>query len=717
MKESFLQKKLIEKIVNKSFLDSIENTECLDEALRIDSDPLTIPDFSIDQLLKRKYSKSAKNVLKTLTCYDIISGDIIKNISLDKKDKLFPDCLLFNYETNEIIIIENKISKKTEREAITELLGYGQEIRNSLPFISDFDISYIIISTEFNTLLDHSISAQILSTESKILCLKASENNGQVDFDIHIPNSWTNIGQNNLPTSSFMSYTLTLKKRDNLDVSFTNIIQLAIDLINFDANLNKCSGFCIVWENGMIDHFDFGITIYTINPFVFLPNAIDVGFNINENSVLSNYIFKMVEESGIEQTSNSLFRIAERAKKLLDKYFIARWERNTSWEQDLNDEYYKLQRFPVFVESFGVIGDFIRYYYHHPAVRNHFFSEKELFNSSPNAPYIALQIINIITGNYIFKKGHFLPKDMFEFGRQLYLYGYSCKNAIQTSDEKIISNEAFLFWTTLPLLKSIKEIKLRTIDAVGINTEEIPILKIYSRKKSVKSEYEKNLKEYADWFVDEFLQKNSIHSNLFKIGFHYSHYFSSFFKELLNDNDIKMIFDEVQKFSIFTLSSIIKSFKNDGLFISDNDKNIFNYLIDCNIDSDSLDHILERIRVNNYEHSFSNEVLELVNSIYGEVFHEIKYLDISDSFDFSFLKTTADERFNEGHKYSAIIVSSNGEIGLGEINKEFRIMGELTNEDEIYLIVHPSSVTPMILKKSWDDIFNGRFGLINDNKK
>jgi len=143
MEEYFLQEKLIEKIKDESFLESIGNIKSLDEAVRIDHDPNTIPDFSIDHLLKRKYSKSAKRVLETLTCYELISGDKIKNISLDKNERLFPDCLLFNYETNEVIVIENKISKQTEREAVTELLGYSQEIRNSLPFISDFDISYI----------------------------------------------------------------------------------------------------------------------------------------------------------------------------------------------------------------------------------------------------------------------------------------------------------------------------------------------------------------------------------------------------------------------------------------------------------------------------------------------------------------------------------------------------------------------------------------------
>lgn len=709
MEESFLQEKLIEKIKDESFLESIGNIQSLDEALRIDHDPNTIPDFSIDHLLKRKYSKSAKSVLETLTCYELISGDKIKNISLDMSERLFPDCLLFNYETNEVIVIENKISKQTEREAVTELLGYSQEIRNSLPFISDFDISYIIISTEFNTLLDHSISSQILSTESKILCLKAIENKQQVDFDVHIPNSWTNIGQNNLPPSSFMSYTLTLQKRNDFDISFTNIVQLATDLINFDANQNKCSGFCIAWENGIDDysHFDFGITIYTINPFVFLPNAVELGFDINENSILSNYILERVEESGIEQTPNSLFRIADRAKELLDKYFIAKWDRNTTWEQDLNDEYYKLQRFPVFVESFGVIGDFLRYFYYHPAVQNHFFHEKELLNSSPSIPQIALQIINIITGNYLFKKGHFSAKDVFQFGRQLYLYGYSCQTAIGTSEEKLISNEAFLFWSTLPLIKSIKEINLRAIDAVHIDTENIPTLKIYYRKESVEPEYRQKLNEFVDWFANEFLEHESIHSNLFKIGFSYAPFFSDFYKSALSVDDVQTVKNEINNYTVFVLSSIISSFKESGLYLNDNDKSICNYLFDSDVDKDSLENILEQIQKKNYEYSFSNEVLELVNSVYGEVYHELEDIYISESIDFKFIKKTADERFNAGHKYSAVIVSSNGEVGLGELNPEFRIMGELSGTDEIYLILNPASGMPFIQKKKWEDIING----------
>lgn len=710
MEESFLQKKLIEKINDKTFLESIENVQSLEDALKIDYDTNTIPEFSIDHLLKRKYSKSAKCVLKALTCYELITGDEITNISLDRTERLFPDCLLFNYETNEVIVIENKISKQTEREALTELLAYGQEIRNSLPFVSDFDISYIIISTDFNTLLDHSISSQILSTESKILCLKATENNEQINFDVHFPKSWSNIGQNGLPASAFMSYTLCLKKKEDIDISYTEVVQLATDLINFDANQNKCSGFCIAWENGIDDcsDFNYGISIYSINPFVFLPNAVELGFEINKNSKLTEYILKKVDESGIEQTPNSLFRIADRAKELLDKYFIAEWDRNTTWEKDLNDDYYKLQRFPMFVESWGVIGDFLRYFYYHPAA-NLIFHKKELTNNSPKNPQVALQIINIITGNFLFKMGHFSAKDIFQFGEQLNLYAYACKNALETPEENVICSDAFLFWSSLPLVQSLKEINWRVNDVVGIETDNIPPIKIYYRKESVEPIYHQMINKFVDWFANNFLKKESVHSILFKIGFRDALYFSDFFKDTLSSDYSNNIKKELNDFTISVLSYIVSSYKKRSLFLSNIDKNLLNRIIECDVEEFSIEQILDNIQKKKYEEIFPHEILEIVNSVYGEVHHNLKDIYISDSIDYKFLKQTTDERFNGGHKYSALIVSSNGEVGLGEIEKESRVMGELSNTDEIYLILNPTSDTPFIQKKKWEEILNGKF--------
>jgi len=712
MKENILQLKLIEIIKEEKFLDSIENIISLDDAIKIDNDSNTIPNFSIDHLLKRKYSKAAKNVLKTLSCYELISGDIIQNISLDKNEKLFPDCLIFNYETNEIVVIENKVSKQTEREALTELFGYTQEIRNCLPFISDYDISYILISTEYNTLLDHSISSQILNTEINILCLRPLQRDNNLYFEVHFPKSWSNIGQNGLPTSSLMSYTLCLKKNYFNDDFYLSTIQQAVDLLNFEAGINKSNGFCIVWENGIKEFcdFDFGISIYIINPFVFLPNAIELGFDINNNSKLAEFILNRIDSAGIEQTPNSLFRISEKAKKILDRYFVVEWDRNTSWEQDINDDLYNIQRFPVIVNSWGVIGEFIRYFYFHPGVIKHLFCEKEIFNRSCNSPFIALQIINIITGNYLFKMGQFSVKDIFRFGQQLYYYGYSCKIALETKEDKIVSNEALLFWSNLQLVKSLKEISFRVNDLNHINYKEIPKIKFYFTKNSVEEDFKEKIDLFAEWFINKFIKSNSFHKSIFEIGLNYAPFFNPFYKGSLEKDDLDKIKNSLNEFAIVKLLDIIKSYKDRSLYLEEKVIDLINDLLNFDIKINTNENIRRNVELIDYSNCFSDDLIEIFNSIYGQIQHELKDAYISSSIDFNFLKDSADKLFKVGEKYSAIIIAANGDVGLCKLNEEFKFMGELVSTDEIYLIMNSATGLPIIRKRKWLDIFNGDLG-------
>ena len=362
----------------------------------------------------------------------------------------------------------------------------------------------------------------------------------------------------------------------------------------------------------------------------------------------------------------------------------------------------------MFVESWGVIGDFLRYFYYHPAA-NLIFHKNELTNNTPNSPQVALQIINIITGNYLFKKGHFSAKDIFQFGEQLHLYAYACQNALETPEENVICSDAFLFWSSLPLVQSLKEINWRVNDVVGIETDSIPPIKIYYRKESVEPIYHQMINKFVEWFTNDFLEKGSIQSNLFKIGFNYALFFNNFYRKTLSSDVVKAMNKELNGYTISILSSIIKSFKENELYFSDEDKCLLSYIINCDIDKHSIDQILKQIQKKDYEYLFSNKILEIVDSVYGEVYHKLKDIYISDSIDYKFLKQTADERFNGGHKYSALIVFSNGEVGLSEINEEYRVMGKLSDTDEIYLILNPASGTPFIQKKKWENIINGNF--------
>lgn len=287
MKEKILQSKLLKLIENGKFYESIKKKDELYKLIIFDKETNMFPEFPIDKLLRKKYTISASNVIKSLTFCELVSGKIIKNISLENKDRLYPDCILYNKETEQVILIENKTNKKTERETITELLGYSQEIFNHLPFLSNCELNYVVISTEFSTLLDHATASMVLLNNQNLLCLKPIDTDDELTFEVHYPNSWTEIGQDYLPKNSFGSYTLCLYNKENVSekINKRSLLAIAKDLILTEATNSKTHGFMIIWQDGInfADH-DYAISIYLLNPFVFIPRALENDFILNEES-------------------------------------------------------------------------------------------------------------------------------------------------------------------------------------------------------------------------------------------------------------------------------------------------------------------------------------------------------------------------------------------------------------------------------------------------
>ena len=102
---------------------------------------------------------------------EIILAD--KNVSSESKEILRPDIVLFNPDGNyTFVVVELKRNDQTERQAITELLAYQQEIKNACPFISDKDINFVLISKDWSPLLRHSVENINSWTSKSILPLK-----------------------------------------------------------------------------------------------------------------------------------------------------------------------------------------------------------------------------------------------------------------------------------------------------------------------------------------------------------------------------------------------------------------------------------------------------------------------------------------------------------------------------------------------------------------
>lgn len=83
----------------------------------------------------QKITECFKYCLKSFNNNEIITEN--KNISINVKDRLAPDFVVYAPETQSIVIIELKNIKDPTREARTELGAYAAEMKTFLPFLSE----------------------------------------------------------------------------------------------------------------------------------------------------------------------------------------------------------------------------------------------------------------------------------------------------------------------------------------------------------------------------------------------------------------------------------------------------------------------------------------------------------------------------------------------------------------------------------------------------
>jgi|GEM_PF-1985443 hypothetical protein len=716
MKENILQSKLFNVILQESLVDFISEKESLNEATRINDDKNSSPYFSIDSLLKKRYSESAKRVLACLGDYEVISSESIKNISLNKKEKLFPDLILFNRSSAQIILIENKTSGQTEREAITELMGYAHEIRNHLPFISNYDISYILISTTFNVLLDHSVSAQILSTDINFLCLKPVVAEDEVlSLAVHIPGSWSNIGESELPENALMSYSLFLSEKEGVDIESFDVkskVRIAADLILHNATDFRSSGFYIIWSNelkNISSQSGIGISIYILNPFAFLPHAVKNNFPLNTESALAKYLKDYVNETGTTVYPSSLFRICDQAEEFLSQYFNLEWDRNTDWIIDCSDKYYALQRNVLQWDSWGAIGNYVRYLFLHPSneTSNMFTSNEQLKGTYLN-PFIGLQIINRISGNTLFKDGIFSHKDISKFGVQIGDYLYACQLAIEKKSKPKIMN-ANLFWCALFLVQSLKEIEQRVNDGVDFifPKQGFPVTPM---GEEVRDNYLEVISDFIEWFRREFIleDQNPTLSYIFQLSITHCWYFDFGYRSALESKKIieieKEIADLIKQKVAEIVSDRVKKREENLALIEYINSNYYSGNFELFSQNEYLN-FLDSVPDSFYAEGFQTVFLPLLDMIKPTLIHTLRDYSVSESVDWAALKKTAIAFFRNGERKIAILLAVNGTIGIGIT--DIPIL-QVNNEDEI-LVVNQKSGTSIGRKAKWSEILDGSF--------
>lgn len=732
--ESQLQNSIIEVLKKETVLDSIIGIEELDNHLDRDVNEKFIPGFQIDFQLRTSYCRKAKEAINSFSLYEIISGEEIKNISIqkdtkDKKERLYPDILITNIERNCFSILELKKDSQTEREAITELFAYAIELKNHLPNIADSDINLIIISTEFNTLLDHSISSLVLGTKFNILALKAEIIENELKLGVHIPDSWTDIWQNNLPNYAFSSVSLVLykydKEKETPDEGF--LFDIIDDLITFNGAKNNSHGFFIIWEN--FTAFDsparFCVSLYQINPFVFLKASLENNFTLNTNEPLSKYIINNYPENEYHHPE-SLMNNAEEVKKFLDQYFDTSYEDFSSWtDHNFRGSNFRSQAFPVVFNSWGNIGDYIRYYFFHPSLKKGFFSSVQL--NSPlyyKDPLFGIELINKISGYTLFENGVYNFTSLFEYAKQLRELLNISDWYLKTKNEKknFERLKPRLFYATLDVLSSSREIQYRA-NYIDVKLEKPKPLRI--NPYEVYDDTVENITDNINWFASQFLKDNPIHQEFFAKAINWCVIYMDNIGKLDTEleTNIKKEIVEYTKLNILAVLEselILKtSFFGDKIF---NILSVFFGSISKVKKISSIEKLIKLVESIDDEKivtNFDSAVVKLLNNIYFEVFHPlIPFDDVSFiTKDWKKLQQQLIKRFNEGHRYGTIFLDSNGNLAIGILPKEQQFLKPIEDpEKEVYVMINESGIGICSLV-TWDKVEDGSAFSVKQKKK
>jgi hypothetical protein len=661
----------------------ILNTEIIDN---INKDDKIVPYYSIDYMINKKIIKSAKFVFDNLYLLELITAN--QNISLETSERLFPDLLLFNPETNKFIIVEIKRSSQAEREAITELLAYEQELQNIFPFMSKLEVCFIVISADYNTLLEHSIYSLALWQNKKILPLKISglesEDESNWNLSVHIPNSWSLISLEHFKAEQISTVHLVLydKEAYNHDVDIKEkednfeILQRGIELIVKEGEKYNSSGFVLLSRMTHTPLSNWVITLGIINPFSFFKE-------INYNSKI-----KDIFQNKFDFEIYSDIDITNQAKEYLDIFYNTSYETFTTW--DICKLELKDISIPLSIDFFGELDNIVNDFVLNPKVRKYYFPELNENKINWKTPIIGLNLLDNILGENIFYTGVFSFENIYKFGtiigtllKYLQIFNHSKENK---------DNERFLgkyYWIELEFLKSYREIGQRLLSTSDIKKELIPFKSLYLDNINKNIE---NINNIIQWFIEDFLNED-IHRYAFTIGIEINNYFYDN-KKISHPEEITYI----ENLIIETTKKLInKDFEENELvqYALKDELEYFKNILELD---DSYNY--SKIENEDIINFFETHTIPLYSQSVMDVFHSLADIDKS-LIDFDFLKKTYIKEYSKNNR-SVIALLPNGSLVIQIPPENMPILMKINPEEEVLYLDYKTGGIQVLQKLTWD---------------
>lgn len=653
---------LVELIKDNKLLEGIDETDQIYAIKETFNQPASIPAFGFDHLSRRASVRAAATVLDNLTWLEIIS--VNTSISLTTGEILRPDILCFNPETRAFVVFEVKRDKLTERQAVTELAGYEQELRNALPFIGGCEVNFVVVSTHWDQLLDHAVANYNTWSAKHCLALKVEADAHPFSLACHIPQAWQVRGGAGLPDDALQTIDVCLYEEgeegdEEASGEVPQQLFTVMEAIARSGDRFGAHGFALLWrDSSNIGNGRWAITLCGIDPIAMHTWCARAGI-ATRPSALTQYVEKHVAETPL-QVPSTVYQSAKEAFPLMGGRYRPVFENSMSWGQKL--EVIRHRSSPVYFEFWGALGDYAREFVSHQGVRDRYLSFIEQEGFDWHHPVVAAPLLGNICSDVPFPRGVVRCRGAFEAGIVIGLFE-SLARAAENFDEPQAYFESILDWAILEVIRVHIEMCeiYRTADEV--NEPPPPISNNRNKRAS-------NAELLSIWVLEHLIgDGHPIHQICYEIGRAGAPCLSEWLDDASRD-----------AFSAAHAEGVVASLRKcladlvshadvfEGGYLSSGPLSIFLRRIGFDMQSPLPAQVskIDAVPAVDLLSEFHSIGVDGLDEIIPAVLHTTGPLPSID-IDWEGLRQSACALFKSGIRWPTVTVSQNGRLGIGEL--------------------------------------------------
>jgi hypothetical protein len=656
--------------------------------------------FNIDHHLRYRSLEAARHIFTLLDNLERVTAT--QNISLEKNGRMLPDLVLFNPEHLSFVLIEIKREGHTTREAITELLAYEHELRNHVPLSSKASVSFVVVTPEAPTLIEHGIAGLLAWQGHSVMLLKLSDFPKTPCLTVSLPTSWTSLNIPSVPPSAVTTVTWCLY-RNNAPWSPTDSelrqCITAAKLATRDAERSGSHGFVIVITDTSLDSlapvmFRFGF----LNPYQLLLSS---GLFLSA-AIKSDPIFSYLSKIGLEDMKYNTPDIEAttiRASQILETFSDPAFEGFLTLEQNLPE--WSRRGVPIYVDHWGVLGDHAQNWTASRTVRTRLQPELAKHGHDWNNPIVGSAFIEDFTGQSLFIQGEFVPSALYKFGvlvmrLRLFADKWHKKGALAPAIEARMTNGV------VRMVSAMREIRERCrMSNIDMPSESL-CLDLSGGPEVIMRSLESTIK----WFTEVFLKISEIHQSFFVLGLN-TYAFS--------DEEIRTMLDEEQRASCaYALSSCIKDSIREFLF--DKEARVAWGLEQRELADEIFDLVVQAPFSEAAEKAFLEELdntppmeiadvysgvgFRAADSIAGDIWHKLPAACLA-GLDIEYIKQELKKLPPKDGHQPAILISPNATYGIGYAPT--MVLSKLDAEKEVWVADSASGIL-VVKRMTWAEL-------------